>query len=96
MIHLLLFNIVKPILGLVIVVLIVYVVISWLFAFGVVSRHNNIMNGIWEICRKLCDPLLRPFRRLIPPVAGMDFSAFIVLLLVQLLISMIDLYGPPA
>jgi len=33
----------------------------------------------------LCEPLLRPFRRIIPPIAGLDFSAMFVLIALQAL-----------
>lgn len=79
-----LFSLVDTILALVIVVLIVYVVISWLYAFDVVSRRNGFVNAIYEFCRRLTDPILKPLRRLIPPIAGVDLSVLVLLLGIQL------------
>jgi len=84
MIHII-FEIVRAILGLISLVLIVYVVISWLYAFDVVSRRNQILGSIWEFCRAVTDPLVRPLRRLIPPIAGVDLSVMVLLLVVYLL-----------
>jgi len=84
MIHII-FEIIRAILGLISLVLIVYVVISWLYAFDVVSRRNQILGSIWEFCRAVTDPLVRPLRRLIPPIAGVDLSVMILLLVVYLL-----------
>jgi YggT family protein len=67
------------------VVLIVYVVISWLYAFQVIGRRNAFVSSVWEFCRRVSDPVLAPFRRLIPPIAGVDLSVLIVLLLIWLL-----------
>ena len=78
------FGFVDTILGLLIAVLIIYVVISWLYAFDVVSRRNAFVNAIWEFCRRLTDPILRPIRRLIPPIAGVDLSVLLLILIIQL------------
>ena len=84
MIHII-FEIIRALLGLVAVVLIVYVVISWLYAFDVVSRRNAFVSSVWEFTRRLSDPILLPFRRLIPPIAGVDLSTMIVLIVIFIL-----------
>lgn len=80
-----LFSLIDTILALVIVVLIVYVVISWLYAFDIVSRRNSFVYAIYEFCRRVTDPILKPLRRLIPPIAGVDLSVLVLLLVIQLL-----------
>ena len=84
MIHIL-FELIRALLGLIQVVLIIYVVISWLYAFDVVSRRNAFVNSTWEFTRRLSDPMLRPLRRLIPPIAGVDLSVLVLLLILWLL-----------
>ena len=79
------FDVIRMILGLLQVVLIVYVVISWLYAFDVVSRRNPFVNSVWEFTRRVSDPILRPLRRLIPPIAGVDLSVLVMLLILWLL-----------
>lgn len=37
----------------------------------------------------LCEPLLRPFRRLIPPLAGLDFSPLWAVILIQALLILL-------
>ena len=76
-----LFELIRAILGLVQVVLIIYVVISWLFAFDIVSRRNQFVYSIYEFTRRVSDPILRPLRRLIPPIAGVDLSVLVLLLI---------------
>lgn len=80
------FRLVDAIIQLFMVVLIVYVVISWLYAFDIISRRNGFIGSVWEFCRRVTDPVLRPLRRLIPPVAGVDLSVLIVILGIQLLL----------
>jgi YggT family protein len=86
MIHIF-FELVRAILGLTQIVLIVYVVISWLYAFEIVGRRNALVNALWEFTRRVSDPMLRPLRRLIPPIAGVDLSVMVLLLIIWLLQS---------
>ena len=53
--------------------LIVYAVMSW------VQASSPLANVI----SRLCEPLLRPFRRIIPLVGGIDLSPLAVLVLLQ-------------
>ncbi len=75
-----LFQIIHAVLGLYIVVLIVHVVISWLFAFDIVSRSNAFVSATWRFTTALTDPVLRPLRRVIPPIAGVDLSVLVLVL----------------
>lgn len=65
---------------LIVIVLIVNAVLSWLIAFEVVSRRNPFVNQLWSTTQKLTDPLLRPIRRIIPSVAGLDLSPIVLIL----------------
>jgi YggT family protein len=80
-----LYQLIHTVLGLVIVVLIVHVVLSWLFAFDIVSRRNELVSGIWRFTSAITEPMLRPLRRLIPPIAGVDLSVLVLLLAIVLL-----------
>lgn len=55
--------------------LIIYVLLSW---FG-----NRGINPIAELLGDLVEPLLRPARRLLPPIGGLDLSPLIVIVLLQ-------------
>jgi YggT family protein len=55
--------------------LIIYVLLSW---FG--DRGRNPMA---VLLGELVEPLLRPARRLLPPIGGLDLSPLIVMLLLQ-------------
>jgi len=57
------------------VALFIYVLLSW---FG--DRGGNPMA---ELLGELIEPLLRPARRLLPPIGGLDLSPLIVMLLLQ-------------
>jgi len=42
-------------------------------------------NPATQLLHRICEPLLAPVRRLIPPVGGLDFSALFVLIALQAL-----------
>ncbi len=51
----------------------------------VLSYVMSIGNPVLRFLRKITDPILEPFRRLIPPLGMFDISAIIVLLLLNFL-----------
>jgi YggT family protein len=74
--------ILQTVLTLIIWIVFAYVVLSWLISFQVVNTRNRV---VWQISRFLegvAGPLLRPFRRLVPSLGGLDFSPFLLLILI--------------
>ena len=57
------------------------VVLSWLVSFNVVNTRNRFVYPLGDICYRLTEPVLRPIRRVIPPVGGLDLSPLIAWLL---------------
>ena len=57
--------------------ILVYVILSWVARGG--------YHPIASVLAAINEPILRPVRRLIPPIAGLDLSPLIVLLLIQAL-----------
>lgn len=53
--------------------LIIYVVMSWVQA----------RSPIADVIQRLAEPLLRPLRRVLPPLGGLDLSALVLLVLLQ-------------
>lgn len=58
-------------------------IISWLFAFDVINRRNRFVNQVADFLDRVTAPLLEPFRRIIPPLGGIDISPIVVLLLIH-------------
>lgn len=84
MIHII-FELFRLILGLLTIVLLVYVVLSWLVAFDIVSRRNALVNTLWEFTSRITEPLVRPLRRFIPPIAGVDLSVLVLFIIIAML-----------
>jgi len=71
-----------PVLTLLLVVLLVYVILGWLIIFGVVSRYNPTSQGIMRFLDSVLSPLLRPIRKVLPRMGQVDFSVFILGLII--------------
>jgi YggT family protein len=73
-------NLISIVIQLYIYVLIVAAVLSWLLAFGIVNRHNAVVSGVGRFCYALTEPALRPIRRVIPLIGGVDLSPLVLIL----------------
>jgi YggT family protein len=61
-------------------VLIAMIVFSWLQAFGVVNTRNQAVATIGDVLYRLTEPVLRPIRRILPNLGGLDLSPIVVFL----------------
>ena len=77
-----LFEVIEIVLNLYIWVLIVGAVMSWLVAFGVINMHNRFVQMVSEFIHRVTEPLLRPIRRILPPMGGLDLSPLVLILLI--------------
>lgn len=55
-------------------------IFSWLYAFNVVNSRNELVNSIGTMLYRLTEPALRPIRRFLPDLGGIDISPIILLL----------------
>jgi len=55
-------------------------IMSWLVAFGVVNMRNQFIRMVVETLYRVTEPMLRPIRRLLPNLGGVDISPVILLL----------------
>ena len=76
-------------------VIIAAAILSWLVAFNVVNRYNDIVRSIWNFVTALTEPLLRPIRGMIPNLGGIDISPLILLLAIYFLEQVIYMYIYP-
>ncbi len=78
-----LLGLINPILGLISFIILVRVILSWLISFQVVNLHNQFVATVWDISGRITEPLVRPIRRFIPSLGGMDFSLVVLWLLLS-------------
>jgi len=67
-------------------------VLSWLVAFGIVNRHNRVVAMVGDFLWRITEPLLRPIRRILPDLGGIDVSPVILILLLAFLDSEMQYY----
>jgi YggT family protein len=58
-------------------------IMSWLIAFNVVNPRNSFVYQIGRFLEAFTDPILRPFRRIIPMMGGVDISPIFAILIIQ-------------
>ena len=79
--------IIDPIFRIVILALDIYVwaiiisaIMSWLVHFDVVNRRNPLVHTIGSFLWRITEPALRPIRRFIPNLGGIDISPIVLIL----------------
>jgi YggT family protein len=76
-----LLSFISSLITLYIYVIIAGAVMSWLIAFNVVNPYNQVVRSIWQALNALTEPLLRPIRRWMPDLGGIDISPVVLILL---------------
>ena len=71
----------NQVIGLIIFLLIVQAVLSWLIAFNVINLSNAVVRQIVAFLDALTDPMLRPLRRIVPRLGGVDLTPIVLILL---------------
>jgi YggT family protein len=66
-------------------ILIFAAVLSWLVAFNVVNTRNRLVYVMGDFLYRITEPALRPIRRFIPSMGGIDISPIILMLLLWFL-----------
>jgi YggT family protein len=57
-------------------------VFSWLYAFNVINSRNQVVDTIGTMLFRVTEPLLRPIRRFLPDLGGIDISPIILLIII--------------
>jgi YggT family protein len=55
-------------------------IFSWLYAFNVINANNRFVGMIGEFLYKTTEPALRPIRRILPDLGGLDISPIVLLI----------------
>lgn len=75
-----LFWLIDQVIGLYITLVIVQVVLSWLVAFNVINTRNRFVYMVGDFLYRITEPALRPIRRLLPNMGGIDLSPVVLIL----------------
>ncbi len=70
-------------------VFLIMIIMSWLISFNVINTRNQFVAGVWRALNQITDPILRPIRRVIPPMGGLDLSPIVVFIIIFFLQQLI-------
>lgn len=63
----------------------VWIIMSWLMAFGVLPTYNPIVSNIMHFLYKVTEPALSKIRQFVPAIGGIDLSALVLILIIYAL-----------
>ncbi|MGH6621406.1 MAG: YggT family protein [Alphaproteobacteria bacterium] len=72
---------INTVINLYIWIIILQVVMSWLIAFNVINTNNRFVYLVGDFLYRLTEPAMRPIRRILPNLGGIDLSPMVLLLL---------------
>lgn len=76
-------------------VVLAMIIMSWLISFNVINTRNQFVAAVWRVLNQLTEPVLRPIRRVMPNLSGLDISPIILFLILFFLERVIIYYIYP-
>jgi YggT family protein len=76
-----LLNFINLVINLYIWIIIAGAIMSWLIAFNVINPYNQFVRSLWTGLNALTEPALRPIRRFLPDLGGIDISPMVLILI---------------
>jgi len=65
--------------------IVVMAIMSWLVAFNIVNTRNRVVYMVMDVLRRITEPALRPIRRFVPAMSGLDISPVVLILILVLI-----------
>ena len=75
-------------------VLLIYIIATWLISFNVINTSNRFIYSAMEVLYRLSEPSLRLVRKYVPSFGNVDISPIIVYLLLWFIQSLLIEYWP--
>ena len=75
-------------------VLVVYIIVTWLIAFNIINTSNRFVYSVVEILYRLSEPSLRIVKRFVPTLGNIDISPIIVFILLWFIQNLLIEYWP--
>ena len=72
--------------------LIAWVIMSWLISFDVINTRNRLVYMVSDFLYRITEPALRPIRRVVPTLGGIDISPVLLYLAIWFLRSLLREY----
>ena len=75
-------------------VLLIYIIATWLISFNVINTSNRFIYSAMDVLYRLSEPSLRLVRRYVPAFGNIDISPIIVYFLLWFIQSLLIEYWP--
>ena len=75
-------------------VLLIYIIATWLISFNIINTSIRFIYSVMEILYRLSEPSLRLVRKYVPTFGNIDISPIIVYLLLWFIQSLLIEYWP--
>ncbi|GIK99345.1 MAG: YggT family protein [Alphaproteobacteria bacterium] len=82
-------NLISAVITIYIWLLIASAIMSWLVAFNVINTRNRFVYVVGDFLYRVTEPALRPIRRILPSLGGIDLSPIVLLLILFFLRDLI-------
>jgi YggT family protein len=66
------------------ILIVAYILSSMFFQVGGRLPYNRALNAVMTFLRDVCEPLLRIFRRIIPPLGPLDLSPMVAIIVLNI------------
>ena len=76
------------------IVLIFYVIATWLVGFGIINTRNAFVYSMLTALYKICEPSMRIVKKFIPTFGNIDISPIIVFIALEFIKRLIIEYWP--
>ena len=66
------------------ILIVAYILSSMFFQVGGRLPYSRVLNAVMTFLRDVCEPLLRVFRRIIPPLGPLDLSPMVAIVVLNI------------
>jgi YggT family protein len=66
------------------ILIIIYVLAQLVFSLGARVPYSRFIDAVMNFLRDVCEPYLRPFRRIIPMIGPIDISPIVALIVLRI------------
>ena len=90
-----LLNLLQTVINIYVFLLVAQAILSWLVVFNVVNTRNRFVYMVGDFLYRITEPLLRPIRRVLPNMGGLDISPMVLILGLWFVSSLLEEYMRP-
>ena len=71
-------------------IFLIMIIMSWLISFNVINTRNQFVSSVWRVLNQITEPILKPIRRVVPAMGGLDLSPLIVFVIIFFLQNLLQ------